>query len=68
MQEAEESLKKGQVPYKEVSMHHELVSPAENAYTCIKWILIWLFAGGLPCVVAMYLPPWIETEEPKASH
>ena len=49
-------------------MHHEVDAvQAQNAFTCIKWILIWLLGAGLPCVLAMYLPPWVETEELKAN-
>lgn len=34
-------------------------TPPENAFVVFKWVMIWLFACGLPCALAMGLPKWV---------
>jgi hypothetical protein len=50
-------------------MYHGVgAGPAQNAFICIKWVLLWLFAGGIPCVIAMYFPAWPEVPPHNVKH
>lgn len=51
-------------------MDHHVVGygPAENAAIAIKWILIWLFACGIPLVISLAMPPWVKVEGQQEDH
>jgi hypothetical protein len=50
-------------------MHHEIgYGPAVNAFTCIKWVWIWLALTGIPCALAMYFPAWPKGDDSEAHH
>jgi len=43
-------------------MEHHVVGygPEQNAFIVFKWVMIWLFACGLPCALSMALPRWVK--------
>lgn len=35
-------------------------TPPENAWVCFSWILVWLFACGIPLAASMAAAPWVK--------
>ncbi len=51
-------------------MEHHVVGygPTQNAMIVIKWVMIWLFACGIPLVMSLAMPPWVKTESKDSHH
>jgi hypothetical protein len=37
-------------------------TPEGNAWIAFKWVLIWLFACGLPLALSMAAPRWVKVQ------